>query len=125
MPTNSHARVTIPVTGMTCAACQGRVQRVLQKAPGVEDATVNLLLNNAVVSYDPTATSPERLVETIRGTGDGAELPARAPEGAGAAARAFAEAQAQDRARDAEFRDKKRKAIVSLLAAAVSMILSM
>jgi Cu+-exporting ATPase len=117
-------RITIPVSGMTCAACQGRVQRVLQKAPGVEDATVNLLLNNATVTFDPNATSPDRLVDTIRGTGYGAELPPPS-DGRGAVAQGFAEEEAQDRAREAEFRDRKRKAIASLIAAAVSMILSM
>src|SRR5918999_1339493 len=121
----SSNRITIPVSGMTCAACQGRVQRVLQKAPGVEDATVNLLLNNATVTFDPNATSPDRLVDTIRGTGYGAELPPAPADGRGAVAQAFAEEEAQDRARDTEFRDRKRKAIASLIAAAVSMILSM
>src|ERR687896_2080629 len=106
--TKSSNRITIPVSGMTCAACQGRVQRVLEKAPGVEDATVNLLLNNATVRFDPNATSPQRLVETIRGTGYGAELPAPT-DGRGAVAQAFAEEEAQDRARDAEFRDRRRK----------------
>src|SRR5918911_3686364 len=102
-----------------------RVQRVLQRTPGVEDATVNLLLNNAVVTYDPSTTTPEQLVEAIRGTGYGAELPPRAPDGRGAVAQAFAEEEAQDRAREAELRDKRRKAVVSLVAAAVAMILSM
>src|SRR5688572_24641516 len=120
----SPNRITIPVSGMTCTACQGRVQRVLQKAPGVEDATVNLLLNNATVTFDPAATSPDRLVDTIRGTGYGAELPPPS-DGRGAVAQGFAEEEAQDRARENEFRDRKRKAIVSLVAAAVSMILSM
>jgi Cu+-exporting ATPase len=121
----THTKITIPVSGMTCAACQGRVQRVLQKAPGVEDATVNLLLNNATVTFDPNATSPDRLVETIRGTGYGAELPPAPSDGRGAVAQALAEEEAQDRAREAEFRDRKRKAIVSLVAAALSMVLSM
>ena len=121
----TQTKITIPVSGMTCAACQGRVQRVLQKTPGVEDATVNLLLNNATVTFDPDATSPDKLVDTIRGTGYGAELPPAPTDGRGAIAQAFAEEEAQDRARENEFRDRKRKAIVSLVAAAVSMILSM
>src|ERR687896_2629403 len=104
----SASRITIPVSGMTCAACQGRVQRVLQKAPGVEDATVNLLLNNATVTFDPNATSPDRLVDTIRGTGYGAELPPAPADGRGAVSQAFAEEEAQDRARANEFRDRKR-----------------
>ena len=41
--------VTLPVTGMSCAACQARVQRALEQTPGVEDASVNLLLNSAAI----------------------------------------------------------------------------
>src|SRR3954465_14497294 len=68
-------KITIPVSGMTCAACSGRVQRTLSAAPGVNDAAVNLMMANATVSYDPSATSPEALVEAVRATGYGAELP--------------------------------------------------
>ena len=68
-------KVVIPVTGMTCAACQGRVQRTLSRTPGVVDASVNLMMGNATVSYDPDAITPDALVATIRKTGYGAELP--------------------------------------------------
>ena len=44
--------ISIGVTGMTCAACQARVQRALTKAPGVERASVNLMTNDASVTYD-------------------------------------------------------------------------
>jgi Cu+-exporting ATPase len=64
----------IPVSGMTCAACQSRVQRTLNKTAGVVDASVNLMMGNATVQYDPAATTPEALVESIRTTGYGAEL---------------------------------------------------
>src|ERR1700727_239972 len=67
--------VTIPVTGMTCAACQSFLQRELASQAGVKDATVNLMLHNATVTFDPVATSTSALVEAIRGTGYGAELP--------------------------------------------------
>src|SRR5688572_27764911 len=75
-PAGATGTVTIPVDGMTCAACSARVQRALQRAPGVADASVNLMLRNAVVSFDAAATSPDRLVDVIRDTGYGAELPA-------------------------------------------------
>ena len=66
---------TIPVSGMTCAACSGKVQRTLETTPGVTGANVNLMTGTASVSYDPAAVSPERLVEIIRSTGYGADLP--------------------------------------------------
>ena len=72
---------TIPVTGMTCAACSGRVQRTLERTEGVASANVNLMTGAATVAYDPEVTSPERLVDAIRGTGYGAELPGPAASG--------------------------------------------
>src|SRR5690606_23078941 len=111
-------RITIPVTGMTCAACSGRVQRTLSKQPGVAEAAVNLMLVNATVVYDPSQTSPEALVEAIRATGYGAELPA--PERT-----AFEEQEERDRAQAEEFRDLARKAGVSLAAGVLAMLASM
>jgi len=111
-------RVTIPVTGMTCAACSARVQRALSKTPGVSDASVNLMLNNAVVSFDPTMGRTEELVAVIEETGYGAELTAPGRT-------AFEEQEAQDAAQEEEFRTLRVKAVVSLIAAAVGMIVSM
>ena len=39
----------IPVRGMTCASCAGRVERGLLKVPGVEQAVINLVTNEAIV----------------------------------------------------------------------------
>ncbi|MCY7378400.1 MAG: heavy metal translocating P-type ATPase [Gemmatimonadaceae bacterium] len=111
-------KVVIPVTGMTCAACQSRVQRTLNKVPGVSDAAVNLMMGNATVSYDPAAIRPDALVEHIRATGYGAELPV-------ADQTAFEEQAARDTAQTEEFDDLRRKAIVSGIAGAIAMIVSM
>ena len=62
---------------MTCAACSARVQRTLERTPGVSAANVNLMTGSATVSYDPSTVTPDRLVEAIRDTGYGAELPPR------------------------------------------------
>ena len=113
-----NATLRIPVTGMTCAACQSRVQRTLQKEPGVADATVNLMMANATVTYDAAAVSPERLVAAIRETGYGAEL--APPEQT-----AFAEQEARDAAVHQEFREFRLKAIVSGIIGAVAMVLPM
>jgi P-type Cu+ transporter len=115
---NGATRVTLPVSGMTCAACSARVQRALQKQPGVQEAAVNLMVNSATVTFDPGSTSAERLVEVIRDTGYDAELPTPAEN-------AFAEQEAHDRAREEEFRELRLKAVVSLAAAAVGMIVTM
>jgi Cu+-exporting ATPase len=111
-------RVTIPVSGMTCAACSARIQRTLARTPGVSEANVNLMLKNAVVRYDPAAVSAEELVEKIRETGYGAEL--ASPDRT-----AFEEQEAQDRAQEEEFRELRLKAGVSFAAALVAMVASM
>ena len=45
--------VTIPIGGMTCAACANRIERVLSKKEGVLRASVNFATENATVEYDP------------------------------------------------------------------------
>ncbi len=107
--------ITVPVSGMTCAACQARVQRTLTKTPGVAVASVNLMTNSATVSYDPAITSPEQLVDAIRETGYGAELPA--PD------RTAADEQAaQDEARTREFVELRNKAIVAFVLGLAAMV---
>ena len=71
----AQERISFPVTGMTCAACQARVQRALQAEPGVSDATVNLVTASAAVDYDPTTVTPQRLIDAVRATGYDASLP--------------------------------------------------
>ncbi len=116
--TAAGAKVDIPVQGMTCAACQASVQKALQRQPGVLDASVNLMMKNAAVTYDPAVTRPEALVEAIRDTGYEAEMPR--PEQT-----AFEEQEARDRANDEEFRTLRRKALASGAVGVLAMIVSM
>ena len=51
-PGSSAATVTLPIEGMTCASCVGRVERALKEVPGVTDAVVNLATERAAVSGD-------------------------------------------------------------------------
>jgi len=73
--------VTLPVIGMTCAACQSHVERALRSAPGVSEATVNLLTNSARVSFNPAISRPEDLIASVRDAGYDAALPSE-PGGA-------------------------------------------
>ncbi|MBA3258964.1 MAG: copper-translocating P-type ATPase [Gemmatimonadales bacterium] len=114
----SSRQIVLPVTGMTCAACQARVQRALSATPGVRDASVNVMLSNATVEFDPAATTPAQLVEAVRATGYGAELPA-------SGLTAVAEQEAQDEAQEREFRELRRKALVSGGLGLTAMLLSM
>jgi Cu+-exporting ATPase len=110
-------RVDIPVSGMTCAACQARVQRRLAREPGVQDAAVNLMTRTASVTYDPAEASPQSLVDAIRATGYGADLPVDRS--------VLEEQEATDRAYAEEYRDLRRKAAVSITVGIVAMIVSM
>jgi P-type Cu+ transporter len=112
------ATIRIPVSGMTCAACSSRVQRTLQQQEGVADASVNLMMKTATVTYDPARVSTTQLVSAIRDTGYGAEL--ASPDQT-----AFEEQEARDAATDAEFRELRTKAAVSGVVGAVAMVISM
>ncbi|MHB8817412.1 MAG: heavy metal translocating P-type ATPase [Steroidobacteraceae bacterium] len=67
--------ITLPVIGMSCAACQSHVERALRSTSGVSDASVNLLTNTARVSFDPTVANPEDLIASVRESGYDATLP--------------------------------------------------
>ncbi|HUU34137.1 MAG TPA: heavy metal translocating P-type ATPase [Vicinamibacterales bacterium] len=78
MPSASRSteRVTFPVGGMTCAACQSAVERSLTRLPGVRDARVNLMLHSATVTYDAAVVPVTGLLEAVRDIGYEADLPA-------------------------------------------------
>ena len=117
-PVAGAVTVRIPVSGMTCTACQARVQRTLQNEAGVSEATVNLMMRTATVTFNPAAVTPAHLVDAIRATGYGAEL-------ADPAQTAFEEQDARDLATALEFTELKHKAVVSGVAGALAMAVSM
>lgn len=57
--------ITIPIEGMTCAACSRAVERALEKVDGVSQVSVNLATNKAKVEYDPEKVRPSQLNESI------------------------------------------------------------
>jgi P-type Cu+ transporter len=115
---DTSARVTLPVSGMTCAACSARVQRALEGTAGVQEASVNLMMGNAAIRFDPGAVPALKLVEVIRQAGYASELPDED-------ASDFEAEEARDRALDDSVHDLGVRAGVSLVLAALGMILSM
>ena len=111
-------QVTLNVDGMTCAGCQAHVQEALSGKAGVTEASVNLLMKRAAVTFDPSVISPEALVEAVRESGYEASLPDSSVD-------AIAEQEARDRAQEAEYRSLRLKAIASGAAALLTMLLSM
>ena len=71
-PAITHTR--IDVSGMTCAACVGRVERTLNKIAGVQSASVNLATETAQIEYQVDVVRPSVLVAAIEGAGYGARI---------------------------------------------------
>jgi Cu+-exporting ATPase len=63
-----HQTVDLPIEGMTCAACAARIEKQLNKLPGVS-AAVNFASERARVEYDGAAVSEPQLVATIEKAG--------------------------------------------------------
>ncbi|GHU72284.1 copper-translocating P-type ATPase [Spirochaetia bacterium] len=61
--------VTIPIGGMTCAACSARVEKAIKKLEGIETATVNLATEKATVVYNPQALRVSAIKEAIEKAG--------------------------------------------------------
>ena len=66
-------RVDLGLTGMTCAACATRIERVLNRVPGVA-ATVNFATETATVGFDPAVASPDALIAAVTRAGYGAAV---------------------------------------------------
>lgn len=62
-------KVTLPIKGMHCASCVSRIEKKLQSVDGVEAASVNLVTEQATVSFDEAKTDEQKLKEAVRETG--------------------------------------------------------
>ena len=60
------------VTGMTCAACSSRVERVLNKMEGVTKAEVNLATEDLHIDYDDSKLNTQDIIGRIEKAGYGA-----------------------------------------------------
>ncbi len=68
VPMRTH---TLAIEGMTCASCVARIERALRKVPGVQEATVNLATERAVVHASDGATEAD-LIAAVVSAGYGA-----------------------------------------------------
>ena len=67
------AKIKFQVTGMTCAACSARVEKVTKEVPGVEAAAVNLLTGTMEVTAEKTdITQP--IIDAVSRAGYGAAV---------------------------------------------------
>ncbi|MFO0808392.1 MAG: heavy metal translocating P-type ATPase [Gemmataceae bacterium] len=117
-PASAATRATLTVTGMSCAACQSHVQDALRQRPGVRAANVNLMTHEATLEFDPSICSLDELVATVVEAGYSASVSAEPSPG-------IDEQAERDRAQRAEYVELRRKAILSLMAAGIAMLVSM
>jgi len=59
----------IEIDGMVCGACSSTVQRTLDNFPGIDKASVSLMLARAQVVYNPSETNLEDIIEEIEDVG--------------------------------------------------------
>jgi Cu+-exporting ATPase len=112
MAASATESITLPILGMTCASCQHHVEEALRSTAGVESARVDLIANRASVVFDPAIAQPQVLVEAVRSAGYDAVLPR-------------ADASSSKSSVDALAAGADRKAIVTIVAGAATMLLAM
>ena len=105
--------VDLDITGMTCASCATRVERKLNKLPGVE-ATVNFATEKARV-HTASPVAVEDLIAAVEQAGYGASVPAPPAD----------TAAEQAAPQDPELASLRQRLIVSAVLAAPVAVLSM
>ena len=65
----SDDKITLPVTGMTCANCAMNIERAVKKLAGVTDAQVNFAAEQAAVSFNPAQLGVKDVVAKINSSG--------------------------------------------------------
>ncbi|MDX1931554.1 MAG: heavy metal translocating P-type ATPase [Capsulimonadales bacterium] len=122
-----------PVTGMTCAACARRIEKVLNRRVGVRSANVNFATGEATVRYDPDQVDGATIAGVVEDAGYGVVRSAPAvPPGSGAAsddradgAETIEESEVVEKAHAAEFRDTLRRFLVAAVLSLPVLVLAM
>lgn len=91
----------LSITGMTCAACAVRIEKVLNKLDGVSNVVVNLALETATITYNPVVIGVNDFIQRIQKLG-------------------YEAVKKQDTAKEQDYREQvilkqKRKFIISAI----------
>lgn len=119
--TAAAERCELPLVGMHCASCAGRIEKALGNATGVVTANVNFATSRATVQYDPQATNVASLSQVVRELGYDVIAPLPGKEHAGVEDMQAAETQV----REEEYRQQKIRFIVALTLTVPLAVLSM
>lgn len=80
-PASQPSALVVSLSGLTCAACVGTVERALSDIPSVEHARVSLPLQQAtVVAQTGDVVDEEQLISAVESVGYGAEIGPRSPK---------------------------------------------
>lgn len=104
------------VSGMSCAACQARVEKAVSKVPGVTGCAVSLLTNSMGVEGE---ASPEMIIKAVEEAGYGAAKKGEAAEETGAGGGLAAKLSAEEEA----LRDRETPALRRRLFASIGFLL--
>lgn len=69
MEKTDNLRITIPISGMACAACAQGVEKAIGKLPGVESVSVNFATEKATVTYEQQRIRRSSIEEAIETAG--------------------------------------------------------
>lgn len=108
-------KVTVPVTGMSCAACAVGIESILNNTSGVSNAGVNYANQSAVLEFDPKETNLEALDKVLESAGYGLIINDDNDE-------AIAE---QEKIQLQHYKDLKRKTILTGILAVPVVIIGM
>jgi len=92
-------QLKLDITGMTCAACSTRIEKVLNKMDSVE-ANVNLAMESAAISFDKEQVSSNDIITKIEKLGYGVR---------------FDEAEQKQQYKEEELKQKKHKFLLSVI----------
>lgn len=118
-PNPDGVKLHFTVTGMSCAACSARVEKVSKAVEGVESAVVNLLKNTMEATLKPGAEKDEtarRIIDAIVAAGYGASTKdANTGTAAGAAGASASAPQSAESVSEQAALEIRRRLILSLL----------
>ena len=64
-----RARIRARIGGMHCSLCTGTIEKALGRMPGVDQVSVSLTHEQALVEYDPAVIGPETILQTLKDIG--------------------------------------------------------
>ena len=62
-------KIILAIDGMTCSACSNGLEKYLNKQKGISNASVNLVMSNALIEYDEKLLNQEKIEELVKQAG--------------------------------------------------------